>query len=495
MIVLALLNVFAVGASVAVAVLAPAPPPPPPRLAQRRVVTPAPALRPVGESAPVPDPKRLADAMAGPIVDHALGSPPAAVVVDVATGRRLYAHHAEHPSTPASTTKLTTATAVLRAVGPAERLATRVVRGTGPHTVILVGGGDPTLTRTRDPGAYPRFASLDRLAARTVHALKGTHTTTVRLGYDASLYTGPSTPPTWKHSYVSGGNVAPVSALELDEGRVRPDGDARVGKPPKAAAEAFAELLDKRGITVRPGIRERHARRNAKVLAKVSSPPVATLVEHMLTFSDNDLAEALGRRVALAEGEPPSFAGAARAITSVLGGLGVRRGVELHDASGLSPKNAITPRALVTLLRLAASARHPNLRPLVTGLPVAGFSGTLRYRYDSGSAKASLGLVHAKTGTLNGVSALAGYAYDADGRLLAFAFLANHVQNGGTWAAEAALDTMAATVARCGCRGHASRTPSAPSHAPRSEHPRPPWRGLSDVFPGEIGVSACSRHG
>jgi D-alanyl-D-alanine carboxypeptidase/D-alanyl-D-alanine-endopeptidase (penicillin-binding protein 4) len=106
------------------------------------------------------------------------------------------------------------------------------------------------------------------------------------------------------------------------------------------------------------------------------------------------------------------------------------------------------------VLRLAAGPAHPDLHDLVIGLPVAGWSGTLADRYMSGSATKGAGTVRAKTGTLTGVSSLAGLVHDVDGRLLAFAFVADRVPNSdaGTVAAEAALDRIAATLAGCGCR-------------------------------------------
>ena len=87
---------------------------------------------------------------------------------------------------------------------------------------------------------------------------------------------------------------------------------------------------------------------------------------------------------------------------------------------------------------------------MLSGMPIAGFSGTLASRYSAGTAAAARGVVRAKTGTLNGVNTLAGVVYDTDGRLLAFAFMANHVQSPA--AALASLDTLAGTLAGCGCR-------------------------------------------
>jgi len=173
----------------------------------------------------------------------------------------------------------------------------------------------------------------------------------------------------------------------------------------------------------------------------------------MLLASATVLAEALARQVAVAVGLPASFAGAADAVRQVLGRLGVPiQGERLVDGSGLSSRNRITPAVLVAVLRAALSADHPALHALVPGLPVGGYDGTLERRYASGPAAAAAGSVRAKTGTLDGVSSLAGLVSDRDGRLLVFAFVANGVPVGGTLAADAALDSAAAALAGCGCR-------------------------------------------
>ena len=104
------------------------------------------------------------------------------------------------------------------------------------------------------------------------------------------------------------------------------------------------------------------------------------------------------------------------------------------------------------VLVLASSADHPELRPLLTGLAVAGFTGSLEPpRFAATATQWAAGLVRAKTGTLTGVSALAGTVEDVSGRQLAFVFVADRVRPGDTLAARAALDRLATAVAGCGC--------------------------------------------
>lgn len=446
---LALLNLFLVGASLSVVQLTPdrSLAPRPPTVAARSIVAPPPpALSALSTTAPLPDPSVLGPRLDAPVA--AAGAVMNGVVLDATTRRALWGSGADTPAVPASTTKLTTATAVLASAGPDLRLATRAMSGGGG--VILVGGGDPTLTATAPrSNTYPQPATLADLARQTAAALRSADRTQVRVDYDASLYQGPQTGPSWKSNYVSEGDVAPVSALEMDEGRVAPDSPHRVSDPAAAAASAFAGLLRMRGIAADVGVRA-EVPSGARQLGIVRSPPISALVERMLMDSDNDIAEAMARQVAIARHRSPGFAGGAAAVHDVLSGLGLAANVSTVDGSGLSPDNQITPDALARILATAASPEHPELRSVLSGMPIAGFSGTLAERYTVGPSAVARGLVRAKTGTLDGVNTLAGVAYDADGRLLTFAFMAGGVRSPET--VLSALDSLAATLASCGCR-------------------------------------------
>jgi D-alanyl-D-alanine carboxypeptidase/D-alanyl-D-alanine-endopeptidase (penicillin-binding protein 4) len=186
----------------------------------------------------------------------------------------------------------------------------------------------------------------------------------------------------------------------------------------------------------------------------VTSPPVQRLVEFMLATSDNVVGEALARQVALARGEPASFAGAGTAMTAELDQLGVEvGGLQLADGSGLSRTNRLTADLLTDLLGSAATGPERPHAGVFAALPVAGWSGTLadRFRTPQPRTGAGAGQVRAKTGSLNGVDALAGVVTTADGRVLAFAVLADAVPV-DTSTARAALDRIAAALAGCGCR-------------------------------------------
>ncbi|MEI5525188.1 D-alanyl-D-alanine carboxypeptidase/D-alanyl-D-alanine-endopeptidase [Streptomyces brasiliscabiei] len=374
-----------------------------------------------------------------------LGPRVAAVVVDVESGEQLYSRNADDALTPASTTKIATAVAALSALGPDHRVGTRTVLDPDSAEVVLVGGGDPTLTAHKDTKGY---ASLRTLADRTAAALDKRHLNEITLTYDTSLYEGPE-----QHTIGVNPNLALVVPLMADEARL--DGSSsgstdRDPDPAGAATATFADLLEERGIKAKTeGSAE--AAKDAKQLAEVSSPPLSTLVERMLTESDNDIAEALARHIALATGERPSFEGGAAAIEKELKKLEMPlTGVEFADGSGLSRGNELTPALLTALLAGSAAPAHPELRPVLTGLPVAGFTGTLRTRYTDDAT--GTGVVRAKTGTLSNVNTLAGTVVDADGRLLAFAFLATETDLADTDAAKKALTDATSTLATCGCR-------------------------------------------
>ncbi|WP_406382307.1 D-alanyl-D-alanine carboxypeptidase/D-alanyl-D-alanine-endopeptidase [Streptomyces sp. NBC_01618] len=369
----------------------------------------------------------------GPLLKTpALGTVRTAVVIDTATGERLYGQGADTPMTPASTVKIATSVAALSALGPGHRIATTVRASPDSRGLTLVGGGDPTLDK----------AALRKLAADTARALKDRGVKTVRLAYDTSRYSGPA-----RHPIGPNENIAPVTALMTREGRLD-DTDSgpapRSDDPARDTARTFAGLLHDAGISTGSGPAPGRPADGSRPVAEHLSAPLFALVERALTNSDNDIAEALARQTALAAGEPADFAGGRRAVTAQLKKLHLPlTGADFADGSGLNRKDKVTAGLLAGLLARAADPHHPELRPVLTGLPVAGFSGTLSGRYTEKSA--GTGLIRAKTGTLTGVNSLAGTVVDRQGRLLAFAFLASGTTSPS--AAQSSLDALATSLA------------------------------------------------
>jgi len=380
-----------------------------------------------------------------------LGDAPGALVVDALSGAVLLERDPATPRTPASVLKLVTAATAVMTLDPQQRLRTRVVSGASSGEVVLVGAGDTTLSAEADPRLSPRRARLADLAAPTAGALRaaGVADGPVRVSVDDTLFPGPAVSPDWPASYVSSGVVAPVSALTLDGGRVDPAGDIRAADPALHTGRSFVRLLRAEGLTVARRVDRAQAAPAATELAAVESPTVSELVELMLASSDNDLAESLLRLAALARDGPATFAGGTDVATDVLTELGVSTtGVLLLDGSGLARGSRLPPATLAELLVEAAGDRAPAaLDVLHSGLPVAGFSGTLSQRFLAGIARNGAGVVRAKTGTLTGVSTLAGVTTVRD-RPVAFVVMSDDVTD--TLAARSVLDRFAAIVASAG---------------------------------------------
>jgi D-alanyl-D-alanine carboxypeptidase/D-alanyl-D-alanine-endopeptidase (penicillin-binding protein 4) len=369
------------------------------------------------------------------------------VVLDPATETVLYQRAPDRPRIPASTTKLATAAAALHVLGPQTRLPTVAYRE--DTTVYLVGGGDPTLVRTKggNPSAGGRPSLRD--LARTVAADFAAQTP-VTLVYDASAFRGPTLGPGWPASFPGAGVAAPVTALVVDGGRVRPGSLSRVADPAAQAATVFAGFLRGQGLDV-VAVERGRLSTSATEVARVESAPVGDIVEEMLTNSENNYAEALAHLVGGALLDKPTFAGGAAATTQALVELGIdATGLDLADGSGLSGRNRIPVRVLAEVLGDVVRGADPELAPIAPGLAVAGLTGTLADRFASVATRPGRGFVHAKTGTLTGVSSLAGTVQDADGRILVFAMIANKVTSLAR--ARETMDVIASQLAACGCR-------------------------------------------
>ncbi|GAA1570327.1 hypothetical protein GCM10009827_110180 [Dactylosporangium maewongense] len=403
-------------------------------------------LAAMDSQAPLPSPDGVKAAIGSLLTAPALGPHITASVVDVATGQVLYSSEPDAAMTPASTTKVVTAVTALAARGPAYRIPTRVVAGAQPGEVVLIGGGDPTLAVFQTP-YYPGAARLDDLAAQVKKSLGDTAPT--KVVYDMSLFVGSGIGPGWDADATTEGSGAVITPLMTEGGR--PNGGQyakRYPQPDVQAAQAFAKMLGLPATAAVAGT----APAGAKELGKVESAPMVRLVESMLLQSDNVLADILARQVALAKNQPASFEGGAAAMRMVLEELNVPvTGYGLVDGSGFSRNDRLSPALLTTLLAMSARSDRADLHGIFGGLPVAGYSGTLTGRFvKTQEGAGAAGLVRAKTGTLTGVNSLAGIVVDADGRTLAFAFMADATTDRDK--AVVALDRVAAALAACGCR-------------------------------------------
>ena len=423
----------------------PTPPTPPQSSATPSAEMPSPVLAAAAAGEP-PDPAVLRAEITSVRVKNANGTYSGSVI-DVGTGKVLFGHSSRTPQIPASTLKVLTCAAALSILGPDHRFKTSVVSPKAGQ-IVLVGGGDPYLATKASAEDYARRASIGDLARLTAAALHQRKISKVRLGYDASLFSGPAWNPLWPDG--SGNQVSRVSALRVDEGDAGTSVGPRSANPAKQAATELADALKKRGVSV-SSVAGTRAPKSSAELATVSSWPLQRLVEQILMTSDNDAAEVMLRQAAIGAGRRGTTANGVAAVREQLVKLGAwHEGSQITDGSGLARQTKVPAETLATLLRLAAGNEHPELRALVTGLSVAGVEGTLRIRFFDDATLAGRGVVRAKTGTLRKVHTLAGVIRTADGSLLSFAFLINNPKN--EYAAKVWLDRVTTAISRCGCR-------------------------------------------
>lgn len=414
--------------------------------------TAAPAvLEPAKPEGVAPTAAGVQKALSAALADPSLGKHFGAYVYDASRGKPVFSTGTAKAFVPASTMKLLTTVTVLETLGPEHRFATKVVRS--GSSIILVGGGDPLLVTKRQGNSldFPTRASLQDLAVSTAKALRAEGVSSVTLGYDATLFTGPAANAKWEPKYLTEGIASRTSALWVNGGRIAPGMAKRADSPAQAAATAFAAQLKAVGITA-TGIKPVTAVAGATAIAQVQSPTLGDLVEYVNLHSDNDGAEVLLRHVGLATKNGGSYAGGLAGLRATLTKLGLDVSkARFEDGSGLSRTNLVPLDVLAGAVRVAAEADRPKLRHLLTGLPVAGFNGSLERRFAVPGAAAGTGMVRAKTGTLTSVHSLAGYVRTNAGTLLVFAVATDSSPPAKALDARAALDRATAALAACGC--------------------------------------------
>ncbi|MDJ0393442.1 D-alanyl-D-alanine carboxypeptidase/D-alanyl-D-alanine-endopeptidase [Rhodococcus sp. G-MC3] len=407
-------------------------------------VMPAPAIAAVPDTATAPSASGLAAALAPLVRVPALGSFTGSVA-DAVTGQVLWSSSPDTPMTPASTTKVLTASAAMLALSPEHRVTTRVVKGQTDGEIVVVAAGDPTITArpTGSPSFYSGSARIDDL----VEQITKSGAPVDRIVVDTSIYSGPTMAQGWFEPDVAAGYITPIEPIMIDGGRSDPleDESPRSAEPALDAGRALA-----RGLGIDPALVSiGTAPEGADQVGSVQSAPLRDRLGQMMGRSDNVLAEAIGREIAVETNTQASFTGAVDAVGQTLFAAGYDLGgMKLHDTSGLSVDDEIPARLLDAVLTSATSSQHPELRPILDYLPVAGSTGTLSDRYASND-RVGAGWVRAKTGTLSTASALVGYVVDVDGRALTFALMSN---DRPPEVSRPALDAVASTLRLCGCR-------------------------------------------
>jgi D-alanyl-D-alanine carboxypeptidase/D-alanyl-D-alanine-endopeptidase (penicillin-binding protein 4) len=385
----------------------------------------------------------------GRAVDQLLGEAGVRSCVAVYEGERpVLLRRPDDALTPASTQKVLVAIAALAVLGPDFRFETKVVSDGRPHdgavgTLWLVGAGDPTLATPeyarwlKDRARYQLRQATPLAGLATGLAAAGVRAVTGGIVGDDSRYDRARTVPTWKPSYITENEVGPLGALLVNDGfdvfdpslaapaaavggtSPVPRADHRADDPAVHAAAELTRLAGDMGITVAaPPTAGQRPVDGIVTLATVRSAPLSDIVAGMLRESDNTAAELITRELGVARAHDGSTAAGTKAVVEALAGAGLpTAGLRLGDGSGLEATNRATCSLLAAALRRPDRTGAPLLAPL---LAVAGRSGTLTLRLADTPLE---GKLRAKTGSLDGVSGLAGYL---DGRrALSFAVLAN----------------------------------------------------------------------
>ncbi len=348
-------------------------------------------------------------------------------------GLVIFTHKETEALQPASTMILATAIAALDVLGPDSTFTTRFVADKSPKNGVVdgdlyvIGGGDPLFATTGyktvfdDPDQfYEEFTTLaDTLAEAGVKQISG------GIVGDDSRYDATRWVASWPTRYQIGGTVAPLSALLVNDGSTGysdspsdPTTSRKAGDSPLLFAQTLRTVLNARGIKVAGDASTGRAPADGKEIASFESVPMTKVLSEMISNSDNTTAELVTKEIGFqSKGQGTTAAG----IEAIRGSL-TRQGFDLTglimmDGSGLDPSDRMT--CALNLALVSTISKSPDA---FAALPIGGRTGTLRKRM---LATASTGRVRAKTGTLNSVNALSGYADTPQGNVLTFSFIHN----------------------------------------------------------------------
>jgi D-alanyl-D-alanine carboxypeptidase/D-alanyl-D-alanine-endopeptidase (penicillin-binding protein 4) len=357
------------------------------------------------------------------VINQAKGPYDVCVAVDDATGPVLR-FGGNRTLAPASSLKLVTAAAALSVLGPDDRLTTRALLAPD-GTLVVVGGGDPLLATSEwiaHEHAQARFKNapyteLDKLAAAI--AASGVHQVRA-IAVDDRRHDSLRFLPVWKPSYATQGEIGALGALTVDGGFADPVRQIPATDPALTTGQQLATVLRRHGVAVGGGVAHGTAPAGAREIAHVDSVPLSAIVEEMLTSSDNYTAEQLMREMAVSadHDKPATTDLGIRIALHALTDLGISHaGIDIHDGSGLAPSDRVACPTLLGVVDLSTSPRYAAINK---GFPIAAQTGTLAQRFVGDSLA---GVLRAKTGSIDGVVALAGVIDTPDHPR--FAFLAN----------------------------------------------------------------------
>jgi len=358
-----------------------------------------------------------------PVFEKLLNSPtlsnPAMIVIDGSTGETIYEKNINAQRKPASVMKVLTAAMVLQYLDPLKVYTTEVRITPETNTLYIKGSLDPWIGTTHSVARKMNRASLTHMASNATNAVRS---------YNAGELV----------DYI----VVYSDLFEQDVKNFKKYW-AEHGFKPIFKAEKADLLFNETAIPV----------------VTETSPPVAKILDWMMLWSDNQLAERLARLSSKAAGEPFGILGVEKIFKKLLADLQIDSSkLVVKDASGLSKSNKVTAKMIGELLyKLRKDPRFAGLYPV---LPVSGISGTLNERFID-TAPSAVGLVRAKTGSLNGTATLAGYVESSD-REYVFVTLADQIPRGYTSLkkARAAIDKILGRIAAPNIPAEISPLPS-----------------------------------
>jgi D-alanyl-D-alanine carboxypeptidase/D-alanyl-D-alanine-endopeptidase (penicillin-binding protein 4) len=357
------------------------------------------------------------------VFEKLLNSPtlsnPAMIVIDGSTGETIYEKNVYAQRKPASVMKLLTAAMVLQYLDPLKVFTTEVRITPETNTLYIKGSLDPWVGTTHSVARKMSRASLTHMASNATNAIRS---------YNAGELV----------DYT----VIYSDLFEQDVKNFKSYWAKRGFKPVFKAAKA-----------------DQMVNETAVLVVTETSPTVAKILDWMMLWSDNQLAERLARLSSQAAGEPFGILGVERIFKKLLAELQIDSSkLVVKDASGLSKSNKVTAKMIGELLyKLRKDPRFTGLHPV---LPVSGVSGTLNERFID-TAPTAVGLVRAKTGSLNGTATLAGYVESSD-REYVFVTLADQIPRGYTSLkkARAAIDKILGRIAAPNIPAEISPLPS-----------------------------------
>ena len=382
-----------------------------------------------------------------------------AYVINVDTGEVLVDVLGKELTPSASVIKTLTAVAALQKLPLEYKAVTQVLATPSePSTLVLKGGGDFTLSRL-GPGESSVYSKPPRIRNLAKQALEKipVDVPITKIILDDSFFSGEAWNPDWPAKYRTLGYVSNITSIQADGDRVQPNRlissySFRRGKDPVlTAGEALRASLGERAVNAELVVGKTPT--DAYVISEVQSQDMRqSWLGHMLTHSDNTGAEFIARHAAKAAGLEGSIAGANKVIKQSLRELGLKpKPLVIRDASGLSNENRVHSKLLAELMVKVAKAEN-GLGVLTEWMPIAGETGTLRYRFQGKSAIAR-GNVIAKTGYIPGLYGLSGIVNASDGSRLAFAVFARADSENGisvTYTAQGAIDRVVTRFYSCG---------------------------------------------